>query len=199
MRPATAGHRAAVLAAASACFAALALVAFAVDRARAGESTGAPAEPPAGQADTTGNAGLPTEGRLRFGEDLGGVRLGASRDEVVAAWGAQFGRCRNCDRATWYFTYEEFAPEGVGVEFTDGRVRALFTLWKPVGWRSAGGLELGASRGDIPADYLELRRIECSGYEAYVHQRDDSMTVIYLHDDLLWAFALMGPDQPVCR
>jgi hypothetical protein len=136
---------------------------------------------------------------VRFGEALGGVQLGMSRDEVVATWGSSRGTCRNCEHETWYFTYEDFAPEGAGVEFGDEGVQALFTLWQPDGWHSAGGLRLGTPRDEIPTVYLELTRVECAGYEAYVHERSAAKTALYLHDARLWAYAVLRGDQPVCR
>lgn len=142
---------------------------------------------------------LPKAGTVQFGEDLGGVRVGMSADEVTERWGADFGVCRNCRNETRYYTYAAFEPEGAGVELIDGAVVALFTLWQPEGWRSGGGLALGTSRSEIPDVYLELTRVECAGYEGYVHERRESKTVLYLHDDELWAYALMDLGHPVCR
>lgn len=146
-----------------------------------------------------GGASLPREGVVHFGESLGGLSLGSSQEDVRAAWGTSFGVCRSCPGETWYFTYREFSPKGVGVEFGAGRVTALFTLWQPEGWRSAGGLKLGTAFGDIPSAYLELPRIDCGGYEAYVHERSTGKTALYIHDELLWAYGVMAPTEPVCR
>ena len=181
------------------CLAALALVGLVVDGASARDSEPLPRDAEGLEGSATTGAALPVHGVLRFGEELGGVRLGASRAEVLASWGPVFGTCRDCEEETWYFTYEEFMPEGAGVEFSAGQAQALFTLWSPAGWRSAAGLELGMSRHEVPADYLALTRVECSGYEAYVHDRGETTTVIYMYDDILWAFALMRRGERVCR
>ena len=136
---------------------------------------------------------------MHFGETLGGVGLGMSRSDVLATWGSSFGVCRDCESDTWYFTYAEFSPEGAGVEFGPDGVRAVFTLWEPEGWRSSGGLALGTPRDEIPQAYLELERIECPGYEAYVHGRSSARTALYLHEDRVWAYAVIDLDEPVCR
>ncbi len=165
------------------------------DRASAGESATTTPEPPRPGA----GASLPRAGVVRFGEEFAGVTIGVSRQAAAAAWGTDYGVCRDCSNETWYFGYEAFAPEGAGVEFVEDRVQSLFTLWQPSGWRSGGGLELGTARIDIPDVYLELQRVECAGYQAYVHERGDTETVLYLHDDALWAFALSSRGHPVCR
>ena len=52
-----------------------------------------------------------------------------TRAQVLAKWGRDHGVCRGCKRRTWYFTYHHFQPQGAAVEFTRGRVSALWTLW----------------------------------------------------------------------
>ncbi len=127
------------------------------------------------------------------------MRIGMSPAQVESVWGATYGLCRDCSNETRYYTYEPFAPEGGGVEFVDDRVAAAFTLWQPRGWRSAGGLKLGTPRDEIPAVYLDVAPVECAGYEAFVHVRRDARTVLYLYDDVLWAYGLMSRAHPVCR
>ena len=163
--------------------------------AAAGEDGQTPAPQPA----DTGGPTLPEAGVVHFGETLGGVGLAMSRADVRTVWGSRFGTCRDCENETWYFTYEEFSPEGAGVEFGPDGVQAVFTLWQPDGWRSAGGLRLGTPRDEIPQAYLELERVECAGYEAYVHGRFFARTALYVHEDSLWAYAVLDVAEPVCR
>ena len=63
---------------------------------------------------------------------------------VRAALGGFFGVCRGCLHQTWYFTYRPFDKHGLAVEFEQGRVSAVYTLWSPAGWRATNGLRLGA-------------------------------------------------------
>jgi hypothetical protein len=100
---------------------------------------------------------------------------------------------------TWYFTYERFTQPGAGVEFRRGRVQAIFTLWSPPGWRTAGGLVLGASEAEVTATAGVLERIECGTYSAFVHRGRNAATVYYVVDGRLWGFGLGRPDAPVCR
>ena len=97
---------------------------------------------------------LPQHGVLVPGRSLGGVQLGMTQPQVERAWGTNYGRCRNCVRKTWYFNYEKYHAEGAAVRFRNGRVDAVWTLWKPDGWR-AGKLALGAP---APAVTAPLRR-----------------------------------------
>lgn len=143
--------------------------------------------------------GLPAEGRIHFGEELAGVELGMSVAEVDAAWGTDYGSCRDCSNPTRYYTYAPFTSVGAGVEFVAGRVEAAFTLWQPAGWRSKGGLALGTPREEIPDAYLELEVVDCGGYEALLHVRDDTKTALYMYEDALWAYGLMTTTHPVCR
>ena len=97
---------------------------------------------------------------------------------------------------------EELGGVSIGTsraQLVDERVKALYTLWQPLGWRSGGGLRLGTPRDEIPDVYLELSRVECAGYDAYVHERGETKTVLYMHEDTLWAFGLIALAHPVCR
>jgi hypothetical protein len=143
--------------------------------------------------------GLPIEGRIHFGEEFAGVKVGMPAAEVDAAWGTDYGSCRDCSNPTRYYTYAPFTSVGAGVEFVAGRVEAAFTLWQPAGWRSKGGLTLGTPREEIPDAYLELEVVDCGGYEVFVHVRDDTKTALYMYEDALWAYGLMTTTRPVCR
>src|ERR671932_1991688 len=99
---------------------------------------------------------LPQHGILVPGKSLGGVRLGASPAQVERAWGRFHGTCRSCAHRTWYFTYRRFDRKGAGVEFRNGRAAAIFTLWKPPGWRTSRGLTLGEPTARMTALYGAL-------------------------------------------
>ncbi len=100
------------------------------------------------------------------GHSLGGIRLGETTHDVRAALGRRFGVCNDCARPTWYFTYKPFDSHGLAVEFDQRRVSAVYTLWKPPGWRATNGLRLGATpppsaqpRRPAPHDHMQgLRR-----------------------------------------
>jgi hypothetical protein len=120
-------------------------------------------------------------------------------DEVRATWGGRYGVCRNCARTTWYFNREPFRPEGAGVELRRGRVAAVFTLWKPAGWRTREGLRLGDTPARVSEVYGALTRIECGGYSALTMPGRRAVSVFYVDDDEVWGFGLTRPGVPVCR
>jgi hypothetical protein len=138
-------------------------------------------------------------GILVRGESLGGLRLGATRMQVVEVWGTTHGVCRSCTRPTWYFNYRPFEPQGLGVELRSGRVRALFTLWQPEGWRTREGLRLGDAEALVTARYGPLPRTSCRGYDALSLRRDRSRTVFYVREDEVWGFGLLAAGASVCR
>ena len=142
---------------------------------------------------------LPDPGTLVPGERLGGLRLGATRAQVTAAWGQSHGVCRSCRQTTWYFTYRPFEPQGAGVELRRGRVSALFTLWQPPGWRTPQGLRLGDDGSRVTALYGPLPRIRCAGYEALTLRRGQTLTVFYVLRDELWGFGLAPTGARPCR
>jgi len=144
-------------------------------------------------------AALPQQGVLVPGESLGGLRLGATRAQVTAAWGEQHGVCRSCRQTTWYFTYRRFEPQGAGVELRRGRVTALFTLWQPPGWRTRQGLRLGDEASRVRALHGPLARTRCSGYEALTLRRGRTLTAFYVLRDEVWGFGLLRAGGRVCR
>jgi hypothetical protein len=148
----------------------------------------------------TASAAPPREGVLVPGRSLGGVSLGMTSAQVRAAWGSRYGVCRDCEgRTTWYFNRVRFEPEGAGVELRRGRVAAVFTLWKPSGWRTQDGLTLGDPEARITEVHGALTRTECGGYSALTLPRSSAVTVFYVFDGTLWGFGLTRPDVPTCR
>jgi hypothetical protein len=148
----------------------------------------------------TAAAAPPNEGVLVPGRSLGGVSLGMTSAQVRDEWGSRYGVCRDCGaRTTWYFNRIRFRPEGAGVELRNGRVVAAFTLWKPAGWRTPDGLQLGDPEARITEVYGALTRVECGGYSALTMPRKQAVTVFYVFDRSLWGFGLTRPDALVCR
>ena len=152
------------------------------------------------QLTAAGAAGAPPPERGLFepGESLGGVRIGMTKDEVTRAWGGRFGRCRNCEHATWYFNYRPFLPDGAGVAFERSRVSHVFTVWQPDGWRTPEGLSLGDPAADIARTYGPLDRRECGRYYALVEPGARAQSAFYVYDGEVWGFALTVPDASPC-
>ena len=144
-------------------------------------------------------AAPPTAGVLVPGASLGGLRLGATKAQVERAWGRAYGRCSSCRHETWYFNYYAFQPSGTGVEFRGGRAAAIFTIYQPVGWQTKAGLALGEPGTRIHAAFPRLQRRDCGDYYALVQRRASTLTVFYVLEERLWAFALSRTDVAVCR
>jgi hypothetical protein len=141
---------------------------------------------------------LPQHGVLVPGRSLGDVRLGMTEPAVQHAWGRAYGRCRNCPRTTWYFNYAKFHAMGAAVRFRNGRVDAVWTLWKPPGWH-AGTLTLGAPSAAVVGRYGALVTIPCGSYEARVMTRGNVTTVFYVYGGRLWGFGLNRPGGSPCH
>ena len=144
-------------------------------------------------------AAPPGAGVLVPGRTLGGVALGDSKASVEARWGRAYGVCRGCTRETWYFNYYAFQPKGAAVEWRNGRVAAVFTLWQPLGWRTTRGLELDDHVSRIRGTHGPLPRTECPGYTVYELRARNAVTLFYVLRDRLWAFGLSRPGLPLCR
>jgi hypothetical protein len=140
----------------------------------------------------------PERGLFVPGESLGGVRIGMTKAAVAAAWGARHGVCRSCPHETWYFNYEPFLPEGVGVVFERGRVTYAFTVWQPDGWRTPEGLRLGEPAADIARTYGPLDRRRCVRYDALVEPGLRAQTVYYVFENEVWGFGLTVPEGSPC-
>jgi hypothetical protein len=142
---------------------------------------------------------LPQHGVVVPGKTFAGLRLGATAADVRAAWGPWFGRCRNCARPTWYFTYKKFEPQGAGVAFRDGAASAFFTTWSPPGWRTNRGLTIGDPAARVTELYGVLPRIECGTYVALVLRRGRADTQFYLYREQVWGFGLSRAGAPPCH
>jgi hypothetical protein len=146
----------------------------------------------------SGAGAAPKGGLFAPGESLGAVRIGMTKADVLREWGDRFGRCRDCPRTTWYFNYEPFLPEGVGVAFEGERVSHVFTVWQPDGWRTPEGLRIGAPAAEIARTYGPLDRRECGRYYALVELGGRAQTAYYVFDNEVWGFALTVPDASPC-
>ncbi|TMK79802.1 MAG: hypothetical protein E6G45_02285 [Actinobacteria bacterium] len=148
---------------------------------------------------TSAAAAPPRAGLVVPGKSLGGLRLGATRAQVRAAWGPRFGLCRDCREQTWYFNYRPFEPQGAGVSFRKGRAAALFTLWSPQGWRTERGLAIGDTAVRVAGLYGTLLSVNCGRYSASTIRRGRTTTAIYVVDEQVWGFGLLAPGEAVCR
>ena len=154
-----------------------------------------------GVSTASASAGLPRSGVLVPGISLGGVGLGATASVVRSRWGTPPRICRSCAERTWYYLYEPAAgePFGVGVTFRDRRVRAIFTLGSPRGWRTREGLRLGDGLDRAQGLYSVLSWRTCIGYLALSMRRARVVTSIYASGESVYGFALTRPGEPVCR
>lgn len=144
-------------------------------------------------------AAAPDEGIFVPGKRLGGIALGMTKAEVRAQWGRTHGVCRSCARTTWYFNLKPFEPQGAGVELRRGRVARVFTVWRPLGWRTAGGLELGVRLPELRAAIPALKVRPCESYTAYLAPSGRGPTsVYYVFRGRLWGFSLMRPGLSPC-
>lgn len=146
------------------------------------------------QAPTVPNAGIFVPNK-----SLGEIAVGMTKAEVLAQWGRRHGVCRNCSRPTWYFNLKPFEPQGAGVEFRRGRVSRVFTVWRPLGWRTADGLELGARLPELRAAIPALDVRPCESYTAYLAPSGRGPTsVYYVFRGRLWGFGLMRSTLSPC-
>ncbi|MGH3013812.1 MAG: hypothetical protein ACRDNR_01255 [Gaiellaceae bacterium] len=140
----------------------------------------------------------PTGGLFTPGESLAGMRLGLAPDEVLATWGERHGVCAGCPERTWYFNERPFQPQGAGVVFADGHVVHAFTVWRPQGWSTPEGLELGAPAGEIGETYGELAQEDCGDYLALVRDGPSATSAFYVYEDEVWGFGLLEPGRSPC-
>jgi hypothetical protein len=148
---------------------------------------------------STATAALPRAGTLVPGRSLGGIRLGESADAVRAALGHDYGLCRGCATTTWYFTYRPFDRHGLAVELTRGSVSGVYTVWRPSGWETRGGLRLGSLDGELTIAAGPLVTVSCPSYDARVADTAKARTVYYVFRDRVWGFGLLRPHASPCR
>jgi hypothetical protein len=141
----------------------------------------------------------PRAGLVVPGKTLGGLSLGASREQVWTAWGKRYGVCRDCRLETWYFNFTPGYPQGAGVSFRKGRAVALFTVWGPPGWRTNRGLRIDDPEIRIAGIYGALLRVECGNYSALTLRRGRVTTSIYVFNGRVWGFGLSRSEHRVCR
>jgi hypothetical protein len=144
-------------------------------------------------------AAPPRHGLLVPGRSLGGLRLGATPKQVRAAWGSRYGRCRDCRRPTWYFTYAVYKPRGAAVQFRHGRVEGIFTLWAPRGWRTTKGVYIGDNVTHVTGVYGNLPRTDCPGYYALTMPTRGGVTAFYIVNEKIWGFGLFNFLVQPCR
>ena len=144
-------------------------------------------------------AGLPNPGKLVPGRSLAGIRIGETQGRVSKALGRSHGVCTGCAIPTWYFNVRPFDQHGLGVEFTRGRVSAVYTIWKPDGWTGPKGLTLGAPQAQVEASAGALFQVTCTGYDAWVADHKTVRTVYYVLNGGLWGFGLVRANANPCR
>jgi len=144
-------------------------------------------------------AALPRPGTFVPGASLGGIRLGETAAQVKAALGTGYGICKGCATTTWYYTYRRFEQRGLGVELAGGRVSAVYTLWRPAGWKGPRGLTLGAVEAQVTLLGGTTVPVACNGYIARVRDDPRARTVYYVVQGALWGFGLMPRYADPCR
>jgi hypothetical protein len=144
-------------------------------------------------------AALPQAGVLLPGRSLGGIRLGESPAGVRASLGRFYGVCRGCATTTWYFTYRRFDQRGLAIEFTGGRVSAVYTLWQSNNWSTRNGLHLGAVEAQLTTSVGPLVTVVCPGYDARVADGTQARSVYYVVQGKLWGFGLLRARANPCR
>ncbi len=142
---------------------------------------------------------VPQHGVVVPGKSFAGLRLGSSAAQVRAAWGDRHGRCLDCTRLTWYFTYERFEPQGAGASFRSGVVDSFFTIWSPPGWHTNRGLAVGDQEARVTELYGVLPRAECGRYSSLVLRRGGTDTQFFVYRGKVWGFGLSSAGAPPCH
>ncbi len=150
-------------------------------------------------ATVVATGSLPHNGVLVPGRSLGGIQLAETTAQVRSQLGTFYGACDGCTQPTWYFTYKEFTHAGLAVELQRGRVSAVYTVWRPQGWRTRAGLQLGAVEAQVTKLASPVTPLQCPAYTALVHDEHGVRTVYYILDGRLWGFGLMHSGASPCR
>jgi hypothetical protein len=145
------------------------------------------------------HAGLPRAGKLVPGRSLAGIRIGETQRQVTRALGRSHGVCPHCSVPTWYFNVRPFDQHGLGIEFARSRVSAVYTLWQPDGWTGPKGLPLGATQAQLDASAGALFEVTCTGYSAWVNDKQSVRTVYYVVNGNVWGFGLVRANANPCR
>src|SRR5262249_43410266 len=140
---------------------------------------------------------LPTRGVLIGGVSLAVVQLGDSPRAVELAWGTNHMSCGNCQLRTWLFIYPN-RPAGAAVAFERGHAVAVFTIGQPYGWRTAGGLWVGARMTAVHHPTV-MDRSDCAGYDALSSRDGDVVTSIYTRAGSVYGFGLSLAGRPACQ
>lgn len=147
-------------------------------------------------------AALPQRGVLVAGHSLAGIELGDSMATVRALWGGHFTRCGECKPALWLYIYPPPAdPVGAGVQFSHGKVVAVFTLGGPLGWHSSSGIRVGQILDNpTPASPDRSTWLSCAGYSAEATRTGtDAVTSILTQGAAVYGFALTRPSVSPCK
>lgn len=148
---------------------------------------------------------LPSRGILTPGVSLGGVHIGDTMAQVLARWGHNYKVCpRNNPECktdvVWFYIYGRGEPLGAGVRFDkNSKVKAVFTLGSPPGWRTAEGLLIGEQVDKAQSLYGQLGWSVCIGYGAMSMRNSKTVTSIYTTGEAVYGFALTSPGTPVCQ
>ncbi len=142
---------------------------------------------------------LPQRGVLVTGRSLAGVELGDSMAKVKALWGGRFTRCGSCEPTMWFYWYPPPAdPQGAGVQFSQGRVVAVFTLGSPAGWHTETGIRVGQILDNPTKPGSRWR--SCTGYSASsTLTTHDAVTSILTQGSAVYGFALTRPSVSPCH
>jgi hypothetical protein len=158
----------------------------------------------AGAGGARGPKGLPATGILHLGVSLGGLRIGETPRQVLAAWGPAQRVCprRECKGPdkVWFYTYSVGEPLGAAVRFdSTGHLTAVFTLGSPPGWRTAEGLLIGQEVAAAVQLYGNLELSACVGYGALSVRTARTVSSIYTTGEAVYGFALTAVGEPVCQ
>jgi hypothetical protein len=89
---------------------------------------------------------------------------------------------------------------GAGVEFSHGRVVAVFTLGSPNGWRTATGIHIGQIMDNPLPDGNARSWLNCTGYSAEPTQVSTAaVTSILRQGAAVYGFALTRPSVSPCH
>ena len=84
------------------------------------------------------------------------------------------------------------------MRFRNGRVDAVWTLWKPPGWR-VGNARARSAVGGADPRVGALVTVPCGKYDARIATRRGVTTVYYVYGDQLWGFGLSRPSASPCH